>query len=315
MKLKNVLCGLTAVAAAALLAACGGGQVDAFKPERILVFGDELGHLEANGAKYGLNALKKDANGNVTSTLDCATYPIWTQEVADGFGLVFPECNPDNVANPASRMLGANGAKEADVEAQVAAFKAAGGSFGDKDLVTTLVGMHDILELYAQYPTTSEADITTELQARGKRWATLQNAIAKEGARVLVVTVPNQGLTPFALAEEAANAGRAALLTRLTDAYNLAMRLEQIQDGRMIALVLGDVETKRLVDNPGSWGLSNVKEAVCTVALPNCTTATVISAATDKPTQWLWADTVRPSMEFQKRLGDVAKYQAKNNPF
>lgn len=313
MNLKNVSRGLAAIGAAALLSACGGGQVDAFKPDRILAFGDELGLVNPGGSKYSVNALKSG-----TTDLDCATYPVWTQVVAKGFDLVFPECNPDNVASPTSRMLASNGAKVADFAAQVSAFKVAGGAFTNKDLVTVMVGMHDVLELYAQYPDTlTEAQITAELQTRGRAWAAQQNSIAREGARVLVSTIPNLGLTPYALAEDAAHPGeeRAKLLTRLTDAFNLAMRLDQIQDGRMIALVLGDVESKRLVDNPGSWSLSNVKDPVCTVALPGCTTTTVISDATDKPTQWMWADTLHPSVQFQKRLGDVAQFQAEHNPF
>jgi len=75
---------------AVLLGGCGGStRVEPYAPNRIVVFGDELSLIGTNGSKYSVNALKADA-----VSLDCATYPVWPQVVADGYGMVFPECNP-----------------------------------------------------------------------------------------------------------------------------------------------------------------------------------------------------------------------------
>lgn len=299
-----------AAAVALMVAACGGGsgQVEPFEPTRILAMGDQTSLIEADGRKYTVNALVTGG-----AALDCATHPIWVQIVADVFELKFPQCPGTNTA-PTGVMLAANGAKAADIAAQVDGVAA---SFTDDDLVTMLVGANDIFELYAQYPGRSEADIGAELRARGRTWGTQINRVAQAGPAVLVSTVPDLGKTPFALAEEAANAGRAALLSRLTDQYNAGMRLEIINDGRLIGLVFGDLEVQNIVRFPGSFGFANVTKAVCLASapLPACTTQTLVADSGASPLTWLWADDRHLSPGGQNRLGIVAATRARNNPF
>lgn len=292
------------------VAACGGGsgQVEPFEPTRILAMGDQTSLLEAGGRKHTVNALVSGG-----TALDCETHPLWVQIVADVFDLKFPQCPGSNTA-PTGVMLAANGAKAADIEAQVNTVAA---SFTEDDLVTMLVGANDIFELYAQFPTRSEADIGAELRARGRTWGRQINRVAQAGPAVLVATVPDVGKTPFALAEESANAGRAGLLTRLTDQYNAGMRLEIINDGRLIGLVFGDLEVQNLVRFAGSFGFVNVTKAVCLASapLPGCTTQTLVADSGASPTTWLWADDRHLSPGGHNRLGVVAATRAKNNPF
>jgi outer membrane lipase/esterase len=297
-----------AAGVALTLAACGGGsgQVEPFEPTRILAMGDQTSRLEADGRKYTVNALVEGG-----TALDCETHPLWVQIVAEVFDLAFPQCPGENTA-PTGVMLAANGAKAADIQAQVDSVAA---TFTDDDLVTMLVGANDIIELYAQFPTRSEDDIGAELRARGRTWGAQINRVALAGPAVLVVTVPDVGKTPFALAEESANAGRAALLTRLTDQYNAGMRLEIINDGRMIGLAFGDLEVQNIVRFPGAFGFSNVTEAACLASapLPNCTTATLVTDA--DAINWLWADDRHLSPGGHNRLGAIAASRATNNPF
>jgi outer membrane lipase/esterase len=297
-----------AAGVALTLAACGGGsgQVEPFEPTRILAMGDQTSRLEADGRKYTVNALVEGG-----TALDCETHPLWVQIVAEVFDLAFPQCPGENTA-PTGVMLAANGAKAADIQAQVDSVAA---TFTDDDLVTMLVGANDIIELYAQFPTRSEDDIGAELRARGRTWGAQINRVALAGPAVLVVTVPDVGKTPFALAEESANAGRAALLTRLTDQYNAGMRLEIINDGRMIGLAFGDLEVQNIVRFPGAFGFSNVTEAAClaSASLPTCTAATLVTDA--DPVNWLWADDRHLSPGGHNRLGAIAASRATNNPF
>jgi outer membrane lipase/esterase len=297
-----------AAGVALTLAACGGGsgQVEPFEPTRILAMGDQTSRLEADGRKYTVNALVEGG-----TALDCETHPLWVQIVAEVFDLAFPQCPGENTA-PTGVMLAANGAKAADIQAQVDSVAA---TFTDDDLVTMLVGANDIIELYAQFPTRSEDDIGAELRARGRTWGAQINRVALAGPAVLVVTVPDVGKTPFALAEESANAGRAALLTRLTDQYNAGMRLEIINDGRMIGLAFGDLEVQNIVRFPGAFGFSNVTEAACLASapLPTCTTATLVTDA--DAINWLWADDRHLSPGGHNRLGAIAASRATNNPF
>jgi outer membrane lipase/esterase len=280
--------------------------VEPFEPTRILAMGDQTSRLEADGRKYTVNALVEGG-----TALDCETHPLWVQIVAEVFDLAFPQCPGENTA-PTGVMLAANGAKAADIQAQVDSVAA---TFTDDDLVTMLVGANDIIELYAQFPTRSEDDIAAELRARGRSWGAQINRVAQAGPAVLVVTVPDLGKTPFALAEESANAGRAALLTRLTDQYNAGMRLEIINDGRMIGLAFGDLEVQNIVRFPGAFGFSNVTEAACLASapLPNCTTATLVTDA--DAINWLWADDRHLSPGGHNRLGAIAASRATNNPF
>jgi len=299
-----------AVGVALTVAACGGGsgQVQPFEPTRILAMGDQTSLIQADGRKYTVNALLASS-----TALDCVTHPVWVQVVADVFGLKFPQCPGTNTA-PTGVMLAANGAKAADIEAQVDSVAA---SFSDDDLVTMLVGANDIFELYAQYPARSEDDIGAELRSRGKTWGAQINRVAQAGPAVLVATVPDVGKTPFAIAEEAANAGRAALLTRLTDEYNAGMRLEIINDGRLIGLVFGDLEVQNIVRFPAAFGFANVTKAACLASapLPACTTQTLVADSGVSPINWLWADDRHLSPGGQNRLGVVAATRAKNNPF
>ena len=53
------------------------------------------------------------------------------------------------------------------------------------------------------------------------------NRIANAGGRVIIATLPDMGVTPFALKEKAAkvDTDRAAFLSTLTTEFNTAMRL------------------------------------------------------------------------------------------
>lgn len=341
MNFKSYCRGAVACGVVALLSACGGGQVDEFKPSRILSFGDEQSLItntgNGNGLKYSVNL------GATTDTtdLECQTYPVWTQIVASEFGHVFAECKSAS-ATATAFMRAVPLAKVANFESQFAGTDPV--TFTDKDLATVMIGTYDLLELYGRvYGKTAGLsaalgsnldtvvtgsaltydEAVAEAKVRGKQWADLQNRIANTGARVLAVTVPDLSLSPMARADQAAADADAtvtdkrqrALLLELVTQYNLAMRLNQIQDGRMIGLVFGEIETQQMEKYPGSYSLSNVRDAVCTTALPNCTTETVIAAAAGKATQWLWADTYRLGTQYQKRMGDLAYYRANNNPF
>ena len=311
------------VTTAALLAACGGGsQVTAFAPTRVLAFGDETSVIEdannnGNGRKYTVNALAAD---NVT--LNCAGNPIWVQYLATQYGLTFPQCNPGAVAAPASRIRAAAGAKVADVKAQIDAQLAADG-FNGLDLVTILAGSNDILAQYAQYPGVPEATLVATLEQAGIDLAAQVNRVALAGGKVLIATVPDLGLTPFAVTESAdpaKDSGRAALLTRLTARLNAKLRLNIINDGRKIGLLLADETFQTLVKFPTGYGLVNFTQPACTsAAVRDCTTLTlqpaVGSAAAATAASWLWASPLQPGATGHSQLGQLAASRARGNPF
>lgn len=316
---------LLAAVVAVLLVACGGGQqVETFRANRVIAFGDETSVINADHSKYSVNAVKLADN----TQLDCSSNAIWIQNVVAVYGLVFPECNLLPVAAPVSRIYATAGARAANIGAQIDLHVASGG-FTEKDMVTMLAGANDILDQYAQYPGVSEVQLTINVEQAGAELAAQVNRIANLGAKVLLSTTPDMGYTPFALTEEAANAGRAALLSRLSTRFNAKLRANIMNDGRKIGLIKLDeyivsVAKARLA---GGGIFLNTTLAAClpTSPLPTCTTKTLgtDAAAVPPPTTataadgitWLWADATHLSAGGQGSLGSLAVTRALNNPF
>jgi phospholipase/lecithinase/hemolysin len=290
-----------------LLASCGGGttQYDRFVPGRILAFGDDSSSFTPTGRTYSVNGL------NANNEVDCTVSPIWVQSLANNYGFVFAECNP-TFETPKARTLAFPGAKVDDVTAQVEAQVASGG-FRDKDLATVFVGVNDILELYAQYPSLSEDVLLAQARDRGQRLARAVNRLVDLGAKVIVSDLPDVGLTPYARQQDALNAGRAALMTRLTSAFNEQLGTHVLLDGRYVGLVQAQLRFTAASLSPASFGLTNVTDAVCTAPVPDCTTATVLDGA--DPNGYMWSDDTHLGRGAHAQLASLAVDRAARNPF
>jgi len=310
------------LATAGLLAACGGGtsQYEPFVAERFFAFGDDNSTLTSepagNGRKYSVNGLDD------TGSVDCRLLPIWVQSVASIYGFAFAECNPANVPEPRARTFAAAGARVADVAAQVEVAQVETGGLRDKDLTTVLAGTNDIIDIYRmRYPVDgsvaeeSEDVLLAAARERGKRLAQVVNRIVELGGKVIVSGLPNVGLTPFALKEKAlhTDTDRAALLERLTNAFNEQLGVNVLLDGRYVGLVQADLQFRAIASSPGSFGFANVTVGVCTVELPACTTDTLLPSA--NASQFLWADDLRFSSGAHAQLAALAVDRAQRNPF
>jgi outer membrane lipase/esterase len=299
-------CRRAAVLAATLLAAwlqtsCGGGtsQIEPFQARQVIVLGDDYSVLQADAKHFSINYL--DANG----VFDCGQYAIWTQIVVANFGLSQDRC-PNASLGSGGITRGAPGAKAADLDAQIDA-QIAAGALTSKDLFLLMIGVNDIIEIYEQSLGADEA------AARGRHVAEQINRLINGGARVIVSTLPDLGLTPYARAKDAASPGQAAVLTELTAAYNARVRVDIVQDGRSIGLILADDLSLAMTRNPSLYLLSNVTDAACTTAVPDCTTSTLVAGATG--TTHLWADDRRFGPIAQSQLANLAINRARNNPF
>ncbi len=303
--------GALTLAMAAVLAGCGGSErVESYEPTRIVSFGDELSLINSDGKKYSVNGF----NTTNTTTLDCTVNPIWNQILASDFGLAFPQC-PGSVTNANGKMLAAAGAKVADVEAQVLQFRS-GDTFVPETMVTVAVGQYDVLEAFqaVQAGTLTLDAAKTQLTALGKRLATVVNEIANggSGSRVVYSTVPDLVLSPYG---RALSSGDQGTLTALTSHFNTEFRSGVTNDGRYVGLVMAEAQVSYVTNYPGSFSVTDVSTAGCTAALPDCTTATLQSAASSSSTYYLWADNTRPGPAFHTRFGAVAVSRARNNPF
>jgi phospholipase/lecithinase/hemolysin len=307
---------------AATLASCGGGtyQVQAFVPARILTFGDENSLLvPPNGMKYSVNGINTNTN-----LVDCTVDPMWFQVLATSYNMVYPECNPEGDLAPAAHSYAQVGAKIDDVVAQVQQFTASD-SFAPDDFVTLYVGVNDLLEVYATGSNGNEADLLVEMKARGVEYGNLVNQVVAQGAKVLVLTIPDMGASPFAVSEDArGDFDRGQLLSDMSDAYNRAMRSTIINDGSKIGLVLVDDFVHSARRSPSSFGLSSYNIAACldTAPLPSCTSdpSDIVVDNTQNPpvanaSLYLWADATHLGIAGNQQVGNQASSRAHSNPF
>jgi phospholipase/lecithinase/hemolysin len=339
MKVLRAVLLVAGVLGTAALVSCGGGErVQDFEPKRLLVFGDENSVLDdsasaGNGRKYTVNGLVVDSGGEFTGELDCAANPIWVQFVASTFDLVFPECNPNDAADPQGRIYATPGATVADVTAQVTAHLAAD-SFSGTDLVTVLAGTHDVLAQYALYDGTkasfealvppgedAQRECRGPTRAAGEALAVQVDRIANAGGKVLISTLPDIAYSPYARAEEAAHPGewetRGEVIKNLIAAFNGCLRAKFENDGRKIGLVLADEQVQTLAKDPSAFGLRNVTTAVCDATkaptVDQCTEQTLVTDGTSST--YLWADATHLSPRGHSTIGSTASTRATNNPF
>lgn len=294
-----------ALLAAALLASCGGGtsQITPFNPPRVLAFGDELSAFTSDGRKYAVNGLASDG-----ATRDCTLLPLWIQDVAALYGFGFAQC-PVGTGEQKGISRAAAGARAADVVRQVDAQVAAGG-FLEEDLALILAGANDVLELYAQFPARTRDDLIAQARASGELVAQQVNRMAGLGARVVVSTIPDMGLTPYGIAQGTEGA---RLLTDLSAALNGRIRVNILNDGRYVGLVLADEFVQTAARAPGYFSLSNATAAACQTALPDCTSATLVEGASADA--YLWATDRWMARGGHRQLGALAGARATLNPF
>ncbi|HEY0857925.1 MAG TPA: SGNH/GDSL hydrolase family protein [Albitalea sp.] len=316
------------IVAAMLLTACGGGgeQVERFVPTRLIAFGDENSVIvdsgDHNGRKYSVNYATAASAPGDPDVLDCAQLPIWIQSLVTFYGLVLPQCNAAAAA-PSALIEAEPGTFAADVTTQVDAFLAAGESFNGKDLVTVLAGQNDILREYEliKAGTVTEAQAIDTLEAAGTALAAQVNRIGQAGGKVIIATVPDMGLTPYAVGEGDEAQTRLSLLSAR---FNSRLRVGLINDGRMIGLVLLDEIVQSVVKAAQRADTNDrlvpVVSPACASAVPACSLTTLNTATTPAPTaltigNWLWSDTTHLGVLGHSQLGSAARSRASNNPF
>lgn len=325
---------LASVTLAAALVGCGGSvsTAEPFQAGRLIVFGDELSLLvdsdsNGNARHYGINALDSSDSSGETVACSSSYQRVWVQYLASSYGLTFAECNPNGVDDSEILALSraSYGATAADLKTQVLAFEEdLQGGFNATDLASVLVGLHDVLQVYNDSTYATLTAKKAESYARGKLVAQMINRIADHGTRVVVSTILDVGLTPYARALGSVEAGH---LTALSNHFNLGLRQNMSNDGTHIGLVdltstmrtlhnnttLNHIELACDEDhrNTDSYSGANL---TTTGALLTCTTDTLVSGDTDPATTYLWADDLHPNAYFAQRyLGQLAQTRANDN--
>jgi outer membrane lipase/esterase len=326
MKLVNVMRTVRAavgVLAAAVLVSCGGGdRVEEFAPKRLIAFGDENSVIDdsadpGNGRKYTVNGLVVDDDGDYTGELDCITNPIWIQYLSAQFGIVFESCNPTNAADPQGRIFAEPGARVADVVAQIDAYLAAD-SLSGTDLITVMVGQHDVLAHYALYDGSNYDDVRALSAAAGEALGKQVTRLAEAGGKVLISTVPDVAYSPYMRREDLAHPleERPRVMKDLVFAFNEALRANFPNNGEMIGLVQADEQVQILADEDKT-SLDNWTTPVCDPSkaptVDQCTQATLITGGSSS--EFLWADSTHLTPAGHRSIGSLAVTRATNNPF
>ncbi|MBL8289845.1 MAG: esterase [Rubrivivax sp.] len=303
-----------------MLASCGGGTsaYDPFVPQRLFAFGDEASAFTADGHNYGINGINTNATADLTSDdyFDCTLQPNWVQTLANSYGFYFAECPAAGAKKEDAKAVSyaAAGARVAEVEAQVDAQVAKDG-FRDKDIATLLVGTNDIVELYGRYDGSNEAALTSEATERGRRTGLVVNRLVALGSKVVVSNIPDLAYTPYAVSEAAAHPGedRSGVLSRLSAAFNQALGVTMLIDGRYVALAQTDQRIIGINRSPESYAIANAVAAACATPPPLCDTSTLVTDAS--ATTWLWAGPTLLGSRGQSELAYLAVTRAQRNPF
>ncbi|WP_157271967.1 hypothetical protein [Azohydromonas aeria] len=317
-----------ALCAAAVLTACGGGdRAEPFDPDRLVAFGDELSVLTPADASDPVNkpaGRKYSVNYYDTSTkaLVCTSNPIWVQRVASHFDMAFEQC-PNGLTTFRAVSKAVVGARVQDLEAQVQAFLSTGNP-NDKDVVTMLVGFHDLEAVYAAHASdASSAAAEKEMADLGERLAKQVYDVSRAGPAVLLALMPAYDRSPWAR-DVVKNPDR---VKKLVTAFNEGLQSGGPTPGepnsrKGIGYYKLKGDSVGLVNLSLSWIESVArnsedrnKTALCPAStpLPDCDNRNL--ANDNNEDNWVWADATHPGPGFHDQVGAQATTLAERNPF
>ena len=308
---------LAALASALLLAACGGGDiVDPFTPSRVVAFGDAMGDVGQNGARYTVN----DDTQNVWTEIVAAQYGLTlTPSTSGGFGYATGNARED--ANPDA--AGSNATPT--VREQIDAFLATG-TLNDEDLILISAGTSDVIaevqgHLTGATPTEDEAvaNIERAAIALGAQVRRLVDA----GAKHIVVAGPyNLGRSPWA-----AETGEADFMERASSRFNQKFLVSIVDLGDNVLYVDAALFFNQATGNPAAYELNETAPVtyVCTSVDPGpgigtgagevnsnlCTPAT-LNVAPEETVAFLFADRVYPTPRGHQLFADYVKDRIDN---
>lgn len=302
---QQVVRGGLAVLSLALLASCGGGKREAFHPGHMYVFGDEYSYIDVNQTPSSNNTYARYSVNYVTSispiTVYSAIYPwTWTQYLSSHYGKGTSPC-----ANTDADQTSLCSAPGDTVDDTITKIKTK--NFQKDELVVIMAGTRDVLNAYQTFKSSGTLD-EAGMKNAGIKLAQKINAIVTTGARVAVVTLPDIGLSPYAVAEDTSHGHRdpaqsvdcstgdgrpaatdeyAKAMSYLTSCFNYGLRGANgiTNDGHKIALI-----------NAFDWSILIAKNTSVTYPYAaQCASVTHTTAATYDPTTCNYDNVTTPS--------------------
>ena len=246
-------------------------------------FGDSLtdsGHFQNT-----LPANIRDQAGRFTTNPGW----IWAQWVADHYGT---DATTDNQGGTNYAIGGARldtpVANAIPVTAQIEQYLSSHGGVADRDaLYTVWGGGNDLLAFDIFAPVGVQmVEAVGRLQGAGARY-------------ILVPTIPDAGLTPFAL-----GAGLGAAATSVANSFNGQIFGALAGAGlRVIPLNTFQLQ-QEIVADAARYGFTNLVGTACPGSSLTCTPATYVAPGADQT--YVFADGVHPSSGTHRILGDYA---------
>jgi len=361
--MKNFHVLTTALAAAALLAGCGGNdagdQSSRVNFTQVVSFGDSLSDV----GTYNVGVIKQQGGGHYSINGQGATglpYINWTEFLAGTLQLSQP-CAAEtgltpvapfvptlgdetpkfhdasaggsctNYAQGGARVTAAVGPGNAalvvpgntstygnavgqltiPVQKQIQNYLDHNGqTFNGSQLVTVFAGGNDIFANVSGLTAglESPAQAVAAMTAAGKDLAGYVNTmiLAKGATHVVVVTLPDVSLTPYALGADAASPGAAALVKSMTQAFNTELTKDLTASDSLVVVDAFSASEDQAA-HPAQYGLSNVTQPACNLQVVStsliCTKASLIPALAPNPATapavaangYEYADSVHPT--------------------
>lgn len=325
------------------VAATQTALADEFRINRLFVLGDSL----SDGGAYTATATAGLTQAGVPAaaipnrmrfTTNGPTTQMWNQVLAGKLGIPIDvdvinglpaaaQPNGGNYAQGGSRVSNpagignnpAQGITTIPVTEQVNRLLVDSPTFNKNDLIALWAGANDGFVQFA----TVAARAQTPLQAIGAMSSAAQDMLAQidrlkaAGAKnIVVVTVPDLGITPQARLIEGQAPGSAALLTTLADSFNNTLSQQAAQKGAVVvnsSKILGAI-----LADPAKYGFTATNAATVPACgtNPNATSADGVfnssltcirgvNASADSETR-IFADGVHPTAAAQAMFGQAA---------
>lgn len=215
------------------------------------------------------------------------------------------------------------GALTQPVNEQTERHLALGGGFGESDLVAVWAGANDLfvqLEMITAAQTDAPGAIAAMSTAGTELAGYVKDRVLAKGARrVLVLTLPDVSLTPLGrnLGETAEERQQIqGLMQQMARAFNDALLAGlPAQDARLLKVDIF-TSSQAQAQDPAKYGISNITDPACNLAimaLPTslvCTDATVIAGDTSK---YFYADDVHPAPYGHQLISDFVQQQMQQN--
>jgi phospholipase/lecithinase/hemolysin len=314
----------------ALLTACGGGgggsgSSSSATPAggvhlQIVSFGDSLSDVgtyaplasAVGGGRFTTNpgqVWSQDVAQYYGDSLSAAYTIDLTHELKAQSGLGYAEggSTVDTPANQYQFLTDVIGNVEMPVNQQLSSYLSAHGSFNSNQLVLVWAGANDVLR--AGNPPAATTTVQTAANALGA----LVGQIVQNGAtHVVVINLPNIGLSPHGLAESDGGAN----LTQLSQAFNADLTTALQTNGVQNKVITVDAYTwtTQLITNyqANGFAVSNTAQACDPSKTPDdtsllCSPATYVSSNADQT--YIFADDLHPTTRVHTLFAQYVEQQ------